>query len=147
MRLINIFGTKKKLFITLLIFAFLVVSIVNVQNVFNTENKVKEIKTAEAGKYIVLSKSKKSYGPRQIKYNKKELISKSKCSCGRKSYSKFYVSKFYNYCPFCKKAGVMKYRDHHEGEWTCKVCKADFCLVTGKEKLKKSRKNLKEIDD
>ncbi|MCL2156836.1 MAG: hypothetical protein FWH54_02310 [Methanobrevibacter sp.] len=96
--------------------------------------------------YIVIDEYNKSYEPRYVKYNSKELISKAKCSCGKKSYNKFYTTKFQNYCMCCKKSGQIVYRAHYEGEWTCKACGADYCLVTGKVKLSHSKKFLKKID-
>lgn len=109
------------------------------------KNKTETTKFVPKESYISIGVSKKAYGPRYIKYNSKELLSKAKCSCGRKSYNKFYKTKYKNYCPFCKKNGVMTYRNHYEGEWTCKKCKADFCLADGKEKLYKARKTLTKI--
>lgn len=97
-------------------------------------------------KYTVIGKSKKVYGPRYVKYNKKEVISKAKCSCGKKSYSKYHITKFKNYCILCKKSGELTYRAHYEGEWTCKACGADYCLATGKEKLSSSKKSLKKVN-
>ncbi|MCL2115454.1 MAG: hypothetical protein FWH29_04460 [Methanobrevibacter sp.] len=96
-------------------------------------------------KYTVINQYNKSYEPRYVKYNKKEVISKAKCSCGKKSYKKFHITKFKNYCICCKKSGQLVYRAHHEGEWTCKACGADYCLATGKEKLSHSKKFLKKI--
>jgi N-acetylmuramoyl-L-alanine amidase len=97
-------------------------------------------------KYTIISKSKKVYGPKYVKFNKKELISKAKCSCGKKSYEKHHITKFKNYCTLCKKSGQMTYRAHYEGEWTCKACGADYCLATGKEKISSSEKSLKKIE-
>ncbi|MDR2966865.1 MAG: hypothetical protein LBU74_02825 [Methanobacteriaceae archaeon] len=96
-------------------------------------------------KYIVVDKYNKSYEPRYVKYNKKEVISKAKCSCGKKTYKKFHNTKFKNYCICCKKNGQLVYRAHYEGEWTCKACGADYCLATGKEKLSSSKKSLKKM--
>ena len=98
-------------------------------------------------KYTFIGKSKKSYGPRYVKYNKDELISKAKCSCGKKSYSKYYTTMFKNYCVLCNKGGQIVYRDHYEGEWTCKACGADYCLVTGKIKLSSSGKYLIKLEE
>ena len=100
-----------------------------------------------AQKYTVIGKSKKSYGPQYVKYNKDEVSSKAKCSCGKESYSTYHETKFKNYCTLCKKNGQLVYRAHYEGEWTCKACGADYCLTTGKEKLSSSKKTLKKIEE
>ena len=104
-----------------------------------------KMKIAES-EYIVINEFKKSYKPRLVKYNSKELISKAKCSCGKKGYSKFHSTKFENFCVCCKKNGQLIFRDHYEGEWTCKACGADYCLATGKVKLSHSKKFLNNID-
>jgi len=97
--------------------------------------------------YTIIQEHGKSYHPRYVRYNEDEVSSKAKCSCGKKSYSKFHTTKFQNYCVLCKKSGKLIYRPHFEGEWTCNACGADYCLATGKEKYSWSRKVLKQFKD
>lgn len=127
------------------------IKVVKTDKTVEVENKSKKIvnqtkKKIIKPKYTVIGKSKKIYGPRYVKYNKKEVISKAKCSCGKESYNKYHIAKFKNYCTLCKKNGQLVYRAHYEGEWTCKSCGADYCLTTGKEKLSSSGKKLKKIE-
>lgn len=51
---------------------------------------------------------------------------------------KWYYRSFIDYCPHCKRYGVLynahKYQARHEQEWTCRRCGADYDAVVGKEK-------------
>lgn len=51
---------------------------------------------------------------------------------------KWYYRSFIDYCPHCKRYGVLynahKYQARHEQEWTCRRCGADYDAVIGKEK-------------
>ena len=51
---------------------------------------------------------------------------------------KWYYRSFIDYCPHCKRYGVLynahKWQARHEQEWTCRRCGADYDAVVGKEK-------------
>ena len=51
---------------------------------------------------------------------------------------KWYYRSFIDYCPHCKRYGVLynahKYQARYEQEWTCRKCGADYDGVIGKEK-------------
>ena len=51
---------------------------------------------------------------------------------------KWYYRSFIDYCPHCKRYGVLynahKWQARHEQEWTCRRCGADYDAVIGKEK-------------
>ena len=51
---------------------------------------------------------------------------------------KWYYRSFIDYCPHCKRYGVLydahKYQARFEHEWTCRRCGADYDAVVGKEK-------------
>ena len=51
---------------------------------------------------------------------------------------KWYYRSFIDYCPHCKRYGVLydahKYQARFEHEWTCRRCGADYDAVIGKEK-------------
>ena len=62
----------------------------------------------------------------------------------RSSYAyKWYTTTWVDYCPHCHRYNVLynahKYPARFEQELTCKVCSADYCGVTGKEKYSWSR--------
>jgi hypothetical protein len=80
-------------------------------------------------------------------------ITKDSCTItgypGKLGYTwKKYTKTWKNYCPFCKKTGVLKFSGYGgtktalEGELTCKECNADFDGVSGKDKAVKVRKTL-----
>ncbi len=88
----------------------------------------------------------KKVGPTYFKVTNNDVTVKGRCSCGKKGSYKLYNAKFKNYCPYCKKPGYLTYeqgRTCPEGMWVCKKCDADFCLVTGKEHIRKKPKFLK----
>ena len=65
----------------------------------------------------------------------------------RSSYAyKWYTTTWVDYCPYCHRYNVLynahKWPARFEQELTCKMCSADFCGVTGKEKYSWSRKYL-----
>jgi len=82
-------------------------------------------------------KAKTLYGPIDVKFNSKYLISTARCSCGVKGNYFYHSAAFINYCPYCKVNGTMHFYDHPrispEGMWYCLRCDSDYCLVTGKE--------------
>ena len=56
----------------------------------------------------------------------------------RSSYSyRWYKKTFIDYCPHCHYYGVLlkNPKGVSEREYTCKICGADYCAVTGKEKF------------
>ena len=80
----------------------------------------------------------KDIGPKEILMGEKFVKSVGKCSCGKTGYHDYHAVKFANYCPYCKKEGVLIYEQNPtcpEGMWVCTVCDADFCLVSGQEHI------------
>ena len=62
---------------------------------------------------------------------------------------KWYYRSFIDYCPHCRKYGVL-YNAHkpqakHEQEWTCRRCGADYDGVIGKEKYSWSHYYLRRV--
>lgn len=73
----------------------------------------------------------------------------SKPSCGCRNKYVWHTRTFVNYCPYCKKYGVLtnlhKYPARHEQEISCRRCSGDFCGVCGKEKYSWSHKYLRRV--
>ncbi|MDR2966694.1 MAG: hypothetical protein LBU74_01955 [Methanobacteriaceae archaeon] len=81
------------------------------------------------------------------------------CSCGEKGYKygRWKVT-FVNRCAHAddtshkNKSSKLKWSEKKdvaplEGQWTCEGCDADYCAVTGKEKLLKSSKRLIKVSE
>ena len=81
------------------------------------------------------------------------------CSCGEKGYKhgRWKVT-FVNRCAFADdkshkhKSSRLMWSDKAdvaplEGQWTCEGCDADYCVVTGKEKIAKSQRRLTKIKE
>lgn len=77
------------------------------------------------------------------------IWAKPSCNCRYKY--KWYKKTFVNYCPYCKRYGVLtnlhKYPARFEQEISCRRCKADFCGVCGKEKYSWSHHYLQKIGE
>ena len=60
-----------------------------------------------------------------------------------------YTTTWLNYCPSCGYYGTLLInpKHTHEGELTCSYCDADYCGVTGNEKIKGSSKVLTRLSD
>ena len=73
------------------------------------------------------------------KYPTISMWAKPSCGC-RYSY-KWHYKTFINYCPHCKKYGVLRKNPKgvYEKEYTCVVDDCDYCAVCGKEKYSWSR--------
>jgi len=90
------------------------------------------------GDFTIIKTKFAPYGPTQVMYNLKCLISTGRCSCGKTGDYNYHEASFKNYCPYCKVSGCMVYKEaskYPEGLWLCTRCGADFCLVTGKEHI------------
>ena len=74
------------------------------------------------------------------------IVSKPSCGC-RNSYA-WHKRTFINYCPYCRKYGVLtnlhKYPARFEQEISCKKCRSDWCGVCGKEKYSWSHRYLRK---
>ena len=60
------------------------------------------------------------------------------CSCSLCHDRKHHTRTFINYCPYCKKYGILNFEQAsywQEGLWYCTHCDADFCLTHGKEHM------------
>ena len=71
-----------------------------------------------------------------IQITKNYVIADGVCSCSLCTDRKHHTRTFVNYCPYCKRYGVLKFEAAsywQEGLWYCTKCDADFCLVHGKE--------------
>ena len=81
------------------------------------------------------------------------------CSCGEKGYKhgRWKVT-FVNRCAFADdashkyKSSKLKWSDKKdvaplEGQWTCEGCDADYCAVTGKEKISNSTRRLIKVKE
>jgi len=81
------------------------------------------------------------------------------CSCGEKGYGygRWKVT-FINKCAFADdashkhKSSKLKWSDKKdvaplEGQWTCEGCDADYCAVTGKEKISGSTRRLTKVSE
>ena len=97
-------------------------------------------KVVKAATKTVKKTSILAYG---VKITSKTVIATAKCSCGALGNYNFHTATFLNYCPICKKSGVMKWNPKSvaEGEWTCS-CGADYCAACGKIKIKGNSKHL-----
>ena len=73
------------------------------------------------------------------KYPTISMWAKPSCGC-RYSY-KWHYKTFINYCPHCKKYGVLRKNPKgvYEKEYTCVIDDCDYCAVCGKEKYSWSR--------
>lgn len=74
------------------------------------------------------------------------IVAKPSCSC--KNPYRWHKRTFVNYCPYCRKYGVLtnlhKHPARFEQEISCGKCKADFCGVCGKEKYSWSHRYLRK---
>ena len=90
---------------------------------------------------------KNTTGMAKLQNNGKTLVEKqklptitivSKPSCGCRNGYYWHKRTFINYCPYCRKYGVLtnlhKYPARHEQEISCSKCGSDWCGVCGKEK-------------
>ena len=70
----------------------------------------------------------------------------AKPSCGCRYSYKWHYKTFVNYCPHCKKYGVLRKNPKgvYEKEYTCAVDDCDYCAVCGKEKYSWSRVYLRK---
>ena len=70
----------------------------------------------------------------------------AKPSCGCRYSYKWHYKTFINYCPHCKKYGVLRKNPKgvYEKEYTCAVDDCDYCAVCGKEKYSWSRVYLRK---
>lgn len=78
------------------------------------------------------------------KYPTISMWAKPSCGC-RYSY-KWHYKTFINYCPHCKKYGVLRKNPKgvYEKEYTCVVDDCDYCAVCGKEKYSWSKVYLRK---
>ena len=89
-----------------------------------------------------------NHSPLLVLMNNSDIIvNGAKCSCGTNynNYNRHDTIIFKNYCPFCKKYGVLVYNlkgNIVEGELSCELCSADFCIADGYEKSGNFRKKL-----
>lgn len=74
------------------------------------------------------------------------IVAKPSCSC--KNPYKWHKRTFIDYCPYCRKYGVLtnlhKHPARFEQEISCGKCRADFCGVCGKEKYSWSHRYLRK---
>ena len=74
------------------------------------------------------------------------IVAKPSCSC--KNPYRWHKRTFINYCPYCRKYGVLtnlhKYPARFKQEISCGKCSADFCGVCGKEKYSWSHRYLRK---
>jgi hypothetical protein len=91
-----------------------------------------------------LSSSQNSYSPYDVKVTSQTVQATAKCSCGAMGDYNYHTGIFKNYCPCCKKYGVLTFNPKGvaEGEWTCSHCDADYCAADGKEKIYSNPKYL-----
>ena len=71
-----------------------------------------------------------------IQITKEHVTAQGVCSCSLCTDRKHHTRTFINYCPYCKKYGVLNFEQAsywQEGLWYCTHCDADFCLIHGKE--------------
>lgn len=73
----------------------------------------------------------------------------ARCSCSLSTDYKIHHGKYVNYCPHCKKKGILSYTSAQgcpEGMFYCDMkkggCDADYCIVHGKEHVNKNPKYL-----
>lgn len=73
--------------------------------------------------------------PYNIEVTEDYVSATAKPSVGGYGYS-YGTHSFVNYCPYSKTHGCLESNPKGvaEGEWTCKLCGADYCMYTGKEK-------------
>ncbi|WP_409200415.1 hypothetical protein [Methanobrevibacter sp. DSM 116169] len=69
-----------------------------------------------------------------------------KISSGQLKYTD-YTTVYLNYCPLCKSQGTLTINPKgvYEGEITCKNCDADYCIVSGSDKMYNSRGTLTTV--
>ncbi|KZX17548.1 right-handed parallel beta-helix repeat-containing protein [Methanobrevibacter filiformis] len=130
-------------------------SIKNVKHLIIKSYSVKELVTSTKINGVIKSESETSrIHVETIKQNYPGNIKAPKgvyCSCGRIGYGagKKQVV-FVNKCPFThsKKSSKLIWNPkgvhHQEGEWTCSGCGADFCAVSGYEKISGSKRHLRK---
>ena len=109
------------------------------------------------GSYVDLSNDSgiaktdgKIYTDKNVKVKKQEKIPTititAKPSVISSYAYKWYTTTWVDYCPYCHRYNVLynahKWPARFEQELTCKRCSADFCGVTGKEKMGYSKKYL-----
>ena len=97
----------------------------------------------ESASVIIGKSSDKIYTVKQ-KYPTISMWAKPSCGC-RYKYTWHYRT-FVNYCPHCKKYGVLRKNPKgvYEKEYTCVVDDCDYCAVCGKEKYSWSRVYLRK---
>lgn len=73
----------------------------------------------------------------------------ARCSCSLYTDYNIYHGKYVNYCPHCKKSGILSYTNLQgcpEGMFYCDMriggCDADYCIVHGKEHVNNNPKYL-----
>ena len=74
---------------------------------------------------------------------------RSKPSCGCRNKYAWHTRTYVNYCPYCKRYGVLtnlhKHPARFEQEISCSRCRSDWCGVCGKEKYSWSHKYLRRV--
>jgi len=79
----------------------------------------------------------------KIHYVHPVITMTGKPSCGCNYKYTWHTRSYINYCPYCNKYGVLtnlhKWQSRYEQEISCSRCRADFCIVCGKEKYSWSR--------
>jgi hypothetical protein len=73
----------------------------------------------------------------------------ARCSCSLSTDYNIHHGKYFNYCPHCKKKGILSYTNSQgcpEGMFYCDMskggCDADYCVVHGKEHINSNPKYL-----
>lgn len=110
-------------------------------NVSSKVNLTKTEKLSDGGVYVDLTNKShtivmKSSDKIHYKYPIVSMWARPSVRCNLPY--KWYYRSFVDYCPHCKRYGVLydahKPQAKYEHEWTCKRCGADYDAVIGKEK-------------